>query len=134
MRRILITGSRTWPKPEIVWAMLDGEVQMQLWGHPPNQPGLIVVHGGAVGADKMARDWTRAVPRHRGIRVQEEQHLAQWRPYGIYNPQAGLARNLEMVKAGADIVYAFIHNGSRGATHCAEAAEKVGIETVRISI
>lgn len=133
MRRILITGSRTWPKPEIVWAILDGEVQMQLW-NPSDQPGLIVVHGGAVGADRQARDWVRATARHRGVPVTQEEHIPQWRPYGIYNPQAGMARNLEMVKLGADICYAFIHLGSRGASHCAEAAEKIGIETLRLSI
>lgn len=132
MRRILITGSRTWPRAAIVWALLDGEVEAEL--RERDQPGLIVVHGGAVGADRHARDWARMTSRHHGVTVTQEEHIPQWRPYGIYNPQAGLARNLEMVRLGADVCYAFIHNGSRGATHCAEASEKIGIPTIRVSI
>ncbi len=60
-----------------------------------------------------------------------EPHPAIWRPYGIYNPQAGLVRDREMVKAGADVCLAFIKNGSRGASYTAGLAEAAGIETRR---
>jgi len=37
-----------------------------------------------------------------------------------------------MVAAGADLCLAFIHNGARGASHCAALAEQAGIPTIRI--
>jgi hypothetical protein len=40
-------------------------------------------------------------------------------------------RNEEMVGLGADLCLAFIVDESRGATHCAWAAERSGIETIR---
>ena len=73
------------------------------------------------GADFIAEQ----IARQYGITV--ERHPAQWRPYGIYNPQAGRYRNQVMVDLGADICLAFIRNNSRGASHCAQAAEDAGI-------
>jgi hypothetical protein len=53
------------------------------------------------------------------------------REHGVYNPQAGLARNRLMVELGADICLAFVRNGSRGASHCAALAEEAGIPVRR---
>jgi hypothetical protein len=38
-----------------------------------------------------------------------------------------------MVNLGADLVLAFIRNGSRGASHTADLAEQAGIETRRFT-
>lgn len=73
------------------------------------------------GADSMAEHWWR----RQGLVT--ERHPAVWRPHGIYNPQAGIYRNTQMVLAGADLCLAFIRAGSRGATHCAETAADMGI-------
>lgn len=126
MRRILITGSRDWPSHHLVIDILEGEVTR----HPE---GVVVVHGGARGADSYAAQWCRYQPIF-ATRVLEEEHPVNWRPYGIYNPMAGRVRNQEMVDAGADVCYAFIYRGSPGATHCAERAAAAGIPVVRIEI
>jgi hypothetical protein len=87
---------------------------------------VIGVHGDCrTGADRMFDDYCRY------HRVQVERHPAIWRPFGIYNPQAGLLRNREMVDQGAFVCLAFIRNGSPGATHCADLAEAAGIPTRR---
>jgi hypothetical protein len=134
MRRILITGSRDWPRERIVEAVLDSEL---------HDDHLTIVHGGARGADSMAAHWARRMHRNvtvffRGegmtLDVVEEKHPVNWSPYGIYNPMAGRVRNQEMVDAGADVCYAFIYRGSPGATHCAERAAAAGIPVVRIEI
>ena len=57
-----------------------------------------------------------------------EPHPADW----VNFPRsAGMIRNDEMVSTGADVWLAFIKGGSRGASHCAAAAEKAGIPVKR---
>jgi hypothetical protein len=121
--RILVTGSRKWrwQDVQIIRDALGEEfIKAMRLGRSP-----VVVHGGATGADTYASAWAYQL----GHRT--ELHLAEWRKNGIYNPQAGLIRNRKMVEAGADVTLAFIRNGSRGATHCADLAEAAGIPVRR---
>ena len=75
------------------------------------------------GADTMAGQWA-------GVQfLQEEVHPADWDKYG---KRAGFVRNAEMVALGADICVAFIKNNSKGATMCADLAEKSGILALRV--
>lgn len=116
--RILVTGSRGWDNAGTI---LDAFMVIPLLTY--TRP--VVIHGGAAGADRLAGHIARRLGW--GLEV----HPAEWRPYGIYNPQAGLVRNRKMVELGADLCLAFIRNGSRGATHCASLAEGAGITTRR---
>lgn len=113
MKRVLITGSRTWPNEKVITDVLDS-----LWEEEP----FILVHGGARGADQMGELHQAAQYRP------TESHPAEWEKHGR---RAGYVRNAEMVVLGADLCIAFIHNESKGATMCADLAEKAGIETRR---
>jgi hypothetical protein len=118
MKRLLITGSRDWPDPDRVAFELGkalGELSKDM------EP-VIVVHGGAQGVDTLAGNLAQTY----GFPV--EVHKPEWRPYGIYNPQAGHQRNQRMVDRGVDLCLAFIHRGSAGATDCAERVAKRAIE------
>ena len=119
--RVLVTGSRTWTDKQAIWQAL-ATIAREL----PADRDLIVVEGACPnGADRIAYEWASSF----GAIV--EAHPALWRNHGVYNPQAGLARNRRMVELGADVVLAFIRNGSRGASHCADLAEQAGIPVKR---
>ncbi len=115
--RILVTGSRTWDA--------EGSLRQILIGVASEHPELIVVHGACPrGADAMADTWAKDY----GFAV--ERHAADWDRYG---KPAGFRRNAEMVALGADVCVAFIRNGSRGATHCADLAQEAGIPVRRFT-
>lgn len=109
--RVLVTGSRAWTDAERVYAELNAVYE----------PGMVVVHGAARGADRMASDWAKM----RG--VEEEPHHADWDRFG---KRAGFIRNWEMVKAGADLCLAFPLGESRGTRSCMKLAQQQGIPLV----
>lgn len=134
--RVLITGSRDWPKPADVFAALN-EAQRQAEGRL-----LVVVHGACpTGADAQARHWARA-HQGQGEAVIEDPHRAQ--DFGPW-PEAGPRRNAHMVSLGADACFAFIGpctkprcrrpdpHASHGASHCAHLAEQAGIPVRRFT-
>ena len=115
--RLLITGSRDWEDEE--------SVRFEIAGMTMLHPGLVVVHGACpTGADAMA---AKACA---DIGVRQEPHPADWDAYGR---AAGPRRNAEMVALGADACFAWIKDGSRGASHCAGLAEKAGIPVMRFT-
>jgi len=129
--RILVTGSRDWADENLIAGALLHETS-----RVPASRGIVVVHGGARGADTMAH----RVAVH--YEWQVERHPADWgAPCGKCNPRhriagkdgntycplAGHRRNQAMVDLGADVMLAFIKDRSRGATHCADAATRAGI-------
>ena len=113
--RILITGSRDWTDKVTV-----NQALREAWLTFGRPYGTVVVHGGARGADYIADVYAKRL----GFRT--EPHKADW---DIFGKAAGFIRNKEMVDAGADICLAFIKNESKGATMCAELAQKAGIPT-----
>ena len=127
VRRVLVTGSRDWPDPNVVWTALDSEL---FRGTLTTTDTLVVVHGACpTGADLEADRWVKA--RSAEIRtadIRVKRYPADWRRL---RRAAGPVRNAEMVAAGADQCLAFIYRRSQGATGCAELAEKAGIRTLR---
>ncbi|MGK5530885.1 SLOG family protein [Streptomyces sp. URMC 129] len=114
--RVLVTGSRDWPAPEVVY--------MALWelSAGASRP-LTVVHGACpTGADSAASHWAR----YHSTMAIEEKHPADWEKHG---KKAGPIRNQEMVNLGADVCFAFIKDNSQGASHCAQLALAAGIDT-----
>lgn len=126
MRRILITGSREWPRvyQRMVSLALAAEVdyarRMEL--------ELTFVHGACpTGVDRFVDDWAHLNRDSGAI----ERHPAQW---DLFGKSAGFKRNEHMVSLGADKCLAFIFSKSKGATHCADKAQAAGIKVVRFRI
>lgn len=111
VRRVLITGSRTWTNATRIAEALDAVFD----------PQVVLVSGACKkGADRLCEQhWAS-----RGGRV--ERWPADWDRYG---KAAGTRRNQDMVNAGADLCLAFIRIGSRGASDCAYRAQCAGIPT-----
>jgi hypothetical protein len=135
--RILVTGSRDWPTPGVVWSALN-DVQADLL--PTGRP-LVVVHGACrTGADAQAADWA-AVAGQFTTRVALEGHPAQDHPTQDFGPWpgAGPRRNAYMVGLGADLALAFLGpctsprcrrpgpHPSHGASGCADLADAASI-------
>lgn len=117
--RILVTGSRDWPYPEVVYRELS-------WVKDNSKfDKLIVVEGACIygGADEFAHTWAEDM-KFSGEEVDCERHPADWEKHG---KSAGFIRNQEMVDLGADLCLAFRFNSSKGTTHTIERARAAGI-------
>lgn len=112
--RVLVTGSRDWLDIDLVRGELEKLATPDSF--------IAVVHGACpTGADAIADLWAQQRA------FINERHPADW----SQGKGAGFKRNAEMVALGADICLAFIKNGSKGATHTADLAEKAGIPVRR---
>ena len=130
-KRILVTVSRTYDNP--------AEMERVLRAAWTWAPGAVLVHGAQRDSDlKAARIWAE-------FGGEDEPHRANWRPDGgPVRKYAGMDRNEEMAKLGADLCLAFIgpcdreycslrgKHASHGAAHCSGYADRVcGIMTRR---
>lgn len=111
--RILVTGSRSWIDNDTIRAALEPWRSVE---------GAVLVHGDAVGADRIAA----TIWRRWGLPTEE--HPAQW---ATHHRAAGMRRNAHMVALGAEVCLAFIRDHSPGASQCADLAERAGITTQR---
>jgi hypothetical protein len=112
MTRILVTGSRLWDAPEIVYMALAATIFKY------GNEDVTIVHGGAKGADTIAGEFARFAGH------KEEIYKANWKEFGR---GAGPIRNQQMVDSGADLCLAFLRPGSKGTADCIKRAEKSGI-------
>lgn len=112
--RILITGSRKWADRHTVEVAIRREIVTKGW----STPDVVVVHGGASGADACAHASAVAM----GLQVEE--HPAAWTVEGR---AAGPLRNQRMVDLGADICLAFPLADSRGTHDCIRRARDAGV-------
>ena len=154
--RVIVTGSRAWANPRLVFAALRA-VESEALERGCSE--VILVEGGCpTGADTIARRFLEARQQaaHRPRWTLETFHAAwdycddqrepRCPPYGHrqrkrpgdihhpgqlpdYCPRSGPRRNRAMIEEGADLCLAFIRNHSRGTTGCAEMAKLRGIET-----
>lgn len=114
--RVLVTGSRSWREMDTVTTALD-------WVAGRSQDPVVLVAGGAKGADTMAESWAR----NRGFSV--EIHRPDWST----GRAAGIRRNEAMLDAGADLVVAFWDGESRGTSHCISKARERGMKVWIVS-
>jgi len=120
---ILLTASRSWDRPDVV------DETLRILANSAWESGysyVVVRHGACPqGGDAHADAWVRR-QRHEGLGVQADRWPADWAGLG---KRAGYVRNVAMVQAEptADVCVAFIRDLSKGASNCADLAERAGI-------
>lgn len=108
MKRVLICGSRDWQDLGAIFNRVAGL-----------GPKDIVIHGGAVGADRLAEQAARQLGHH----------TAEVRPlWDHFGKRAGHIRNAAMLDLQPDLVLAFQRNGSKGTQGTIDEARKRGVE------
>ena len=119
--KVLVCGGREYTNKEKVFSVLTalGGVPMGDVDNPSwlPRPDLVIMHGGARGADTLADGWavTNWVP--------VEEYRADWDKYG---KGAGFIRNKQMLEQGKpDLVIAF--PGGRGTNNMIELAREANI-------
>jgi len=112
--RVLITGSRRWRDETAIWDALTELVR----DTDPSE--VTVVHGGAVGVDRLADRGARELGMRR------EMHA----PVRGDGPDRFRVRNQRMVDLGADLCLAFADSWASGTGMCARMARAAAIPTV----
>lgn len=118
MRRLLIAGSRG---AHMSMEAIDSVFASLMNGFPDVDEPLIVVTGGARGADTYGDDWARAKGHISEI------HKADWDKYG---KRAGYIRNQEMVDSGINFAIIFWDGKSRGTANTMKLLRDSSIDHV----
>lgn len=117
--KLAIVGSRN---GNDYWALCRA---LARWN--PDEEIEEVISGGAVGVDTLADKWSR---EHLGKPAKV--FAPQWKRDGKYDPNAGFARNRDIVDA-ADCVFALWDGLSRGTAHSVAYAVAKG-KPVKVEI
>lgn len=111
--RLIVCGGRDFDNRELVFSTLD---------HIHAQRNIVlIIEGGAAGADRLAREWAQS----RGVPYQTEE--ANWVELGR---AAGPKRNAKMLTLEPDGVVAF--PGGRGTDNMISQAEENGVPVMRV--
>jgi hypothetical protein len=111
--RLLITGDRNWSNDQIIGAVLASLAH--------DYPDLVLIEGGANGADILSAD----IARYLGIKVLEFQ--AEWHKYGR---GAGPIRNQQMLDEGKPTAVMAFHPSlkiSRGTLDMVKRARRANL-------
>lgn len=119
---LLVCGGRNYEDEAVFDYIMDGFLTALQMEAPGMQ--LIVVHGGAPGADRLADQWAK----YHSIPVIA--YHAEWEKHGR---AAGMIRNSEMLKKWRPhLVVSF--PGGRGTAHMVSIARKAGVHVHEVKV
>jgi hypothetical protein len=118
--RVLLTGSRTWDKPQVIRRMLDQKrTTAEAQGYT-----FVLVHGGCpLGADEIGHQWAKDTD------TAVEVFPADWKLHGR---SAGHIRNSAMIDTRPDEVIGFLRDDSRGTGGCLREARSRGLSVTQV--
>lgn len=126
--RVLVCGDRDWTKRHVVDLVLGGLYAL----HHKNPDPLVVIDGGARGADTLACEWAQGAVAY-DASVGHEHYPAKWDEHG---KAAGPIRNQQMLDEGKpDVVFAFHDDlaASKGTADMVRRAKKAGVPVYVVS-
>lgn len=115
MYKLLVCGSRHYDNRDEINRVLDAQ-------RAKRGPNMLLIVGGAVGADELARQW--AVSR-------KVNHTVMYANWELEGKAAGPIRNQKMLKLKPKLVLAFrvrIQGENRGTDHMCTIAERAGVK------
>jgi len=119
---VLVCGGRDYDDEPVFDRIMDSFLSVFRDEHPHTR--LVIVHGGARGADRLAGMWAKS----RGVPVVV--CPADWDAHG---KSAGIIRNVEMLKKWIPaVVIAF--PGGRGTAHMMMIARKAGVYVHEVKV
>jgi len=110
VKKVIVTGGRGYADRELVYDVLN------------TLNPLVVVHGDARGADRLAKDWA-------------EDNFVKQVPYpyiACAGKAGGPRRNEKMVNENLDADMLISFPGGRGTAHCTEYARSKGLKILEI--
>lgn len=125
--KVLVTGSRDWPNSDggkgIIYCGLADAIKCHYYPDKPKREDILIIHGGARGADEIADEWARE------RFVPTKVYIPDWQGQG---KKAGILRNQQMLDENPDIdlVIAFWKNKSKGTAHMINYAKKAGKKVI----
>lgn len=123
--KVLVCGGRDFKDKEKLYKALDGllEEYEVIGGIKVPFSELVIIEGGARGADRLAREW--AIEKEIVVITYE----AEWDTLG---KAAGYIRNNRMLTEGKpDVVIAF--PGGRGTAMMVRIAKEAGVKVIEVS-
>ena len=130
-KRILVCGGRDFNNKILLHDVLDHICLDRGWVLQPDDygnylPDVVIIEGGAKGADRLAFDW--AITNWCTVQT----YKADWE---AHKKAAGPIRNEKMLKEGKpDLVVAFPTEKSKGTWHMVDIAKKAGVEVIVVPI
>lgn len=118
-KKVLVCGSRDYEDRDRLFQVLDayrGRIG----------PSMLVITGGAVGADELARQWAFS---------RKVDHVVLYAKWELEGRAAGPIRNRRMAKLKPKLVLAFSKDfdNSRGTADMIKVAEKLNIRVKRFN-
>lgn len=129
--KILITGGRNYGQKQEVWGdetvWFDNPVEIAYFNDTLDaihrrKPITCIVHGGAKGADTLAKLWAQ------DNNVEQKEYLPDWNRHGVY---AGPLRNAEMMDLNKDLQCVIAFPGGKGTKNCIGQAKTRKINVLK---
>lgn len=126
--KILVTGSRDWRYPAIIYIALTTAIREYYYPNKPKKEDILIIHGAAKGADTIAASWAD----EKGVPHTKDKYKVTSVDWNRQGKAAGILRNHRMLDENpdTDVVIAFWKNKSPGTNDMINYARGKGYKVI----